>query len=90
VNIKINNVTISLIQDDITRQSTDVIVNAANSTLMGGCGVDGAIHRAGGPTILKEYKKIFAENGRLPPGKAVVTSAGNLKAKYVIHTVGPV
>lgn len=90
MNIKINNVTISLIHGDITRQSTDAIVNAANSTLMGGGGVDGAIHRAGGPTILKECKKIISDIGRLPTGKAAATSAGNLNARYVIHTVGPV
>jgi len=90
MNTKINNVTISLIQGDITRQTTDAIVNAANSSLMGGGGVDGAIHRAGGPTIIKECKEIIAEIGRLPPGKAAATSAGNLKSKYVIHTVGPV
>jgi len=77
-------------QGDITRQSTNAIVNAANSGLMGGGGVDGAIHRAGGPTILQECKQIVARQGRLPTGKAVITAAGNLKAKYVIHTVGPV
>jgi len=72
--------------------NTDAIVNAANPTLMGGGGVDGAIHRKGGPRILEEYKRIRAArwpNG-LPTGKAVITSGGNLKAKYVIHTVGPV
>jgi len=86
----INNISISLIQGDITHQATDAIVNAANSTLVGGGGVDGAIHRAGGPTILQQCKEIIAKIGKLPPGKAVATSAGNLKAKYVIHTVGPV
>lgn len=81
---------LSLIQGDITRQSTDAIVNAANSGLMGGGGVDGAIHRAGGPAILEDCKKIVAERGRLPAGQAVITTGGNLIAKYVIHTVGPV
>jgi O-acetyl-ADP-ribose deacetylase (regulator of RNase III) len=76
-------------QGDITMQSSDAIVNAANSSLMGGGGVDGAIHRAGGPTILEECKKVVAQQGRLPAGKAVITTGGNLKAKYVIHTVGP-
>jgi O-acetyl-ADP-ribose deacetylase (regulator of RNase III) len=88
--VKVNNTTISLITGDITRQKTDAIVNAANSSLMGGGGVDGAIHRAGGPAILEECKKIVAEQGSLPSGKAVITSGGNLVAKYVIHTVGPV
>jgi O-acetyl-ADP-ribose deacetylase (regulator of RNase III) len=77
-------------QGDITQQSTDAIVNAANPSLMGGGGVDGAIHRAGGPAILQECKKIVARQGRLPAGKAVITTGGNLKAKYVIHTVGPI
>ncbi len=81
---------LGLIQGDITRQATDAIVNAANSGLMGGGGVDGAIHRAGGPAILDECRQIVARIGRLPTGKAVITTGGNLKAKYVIHTVGPV
>jgi O-acetyl-ADP-ribose deacetylase (regulator of RNase III) len=81
---------LTLIQGDITRQSTDAIVNAANSGLMGGGGVDGAIHRAGGPAILEECKKIVAKQGPLPAGKAVITTAGNMKSKHVIHTVGPV
>ena len=83
---------IFLVQGDITDQDTDAIVNAANSTLMGGGGVDGAIHRRGGLKILEECKRIRATewpNG-LPTGKAVITSGGNLKARYVIHTVGPV
>jgi O-acetyl-ADP-ribose deacetylase (regulator of RNase III) len=75
---------------DITKETTDAIVNAANSSLMGGGGVDGAIHRAGGPAILAECKKIVAEIGRLPAGKAVLTTGGRLAARYVIHTVGPV
>ena len=81
-----------MIVGDITRQDVDAIVNAANSTLLGGGGVDGAIHDAGGPQILKECRKIretdYPEG--LPTGEAVITSAGNLPAKYVIHTVGPV
>ena len=79
-----------LIQGDITEQTTDAIVNAANSSLMGGGGVDGAIHRAGGPAILEECKQIVSRQGRLPAGKAVLTGGGNLKAKHVIHTVGPI
>jgi len=75
---------------DITLEDTDAIVNAANSSLMGGGGVDGAIHRAGGPEILEECKKIVAEIGRLPTGRAVITTAGRLKARFVIHTVGPI
>lgn len=75
---------------DITQQSTDAIVNAANSGLMGGGGVDGAIHRAGGPAILEECKKIVARDGHLPPGEAVQTTGGNLYAAFVIHTVGPI
>ena len=81
---------ITLIQGDITQQETDAIVNAANSSLMGGGGVDGAIHRAGGPEILRQCKEIVAEQGRCPTGQTVITAGGNLKAKYVIHTVGPV
>mgnify|MGYP001061539795 CR=1 FL=1 len=81
---------ISLQQGDITRQDTDAIVNAANSGLMGGGGVDGAIHRAGGLDILEECKKIVAETGRLPAGQAVITTAGKMNARHVIHTVGPV
>jgi len=81
---------VSLVQGDITRQQTEAIVNAANSSLMGGGGVDGAIHRAGGPAILEECRKIVAQIERLDTGKAVITRGGNLAAKYVIHTVGPV
>jgi len=83
---------IRIIQGDITEQNTDAIVNAANSSLMGGGGVDGAIHRKGGPRILEECKKIRETTwpDGLPTGKAVVTTGGNLKARYVIHTVGPV
>ncbi len=77
---------------DITKQTTEAIVNAANSSLLGGGGVDGAIHRAGGPAILAECKRIVAgmKTGSLPAGKAVITTGGRLPAKYVIHTVGPV
>jgi len=81
---------IKLIQGDITRQHTDAIVNAANSSLMGGGGVDGAIHRAGGKAILEECIKIIDRLGRCKTGEAVITTGGNLLAKYVIHTVGPV
>ena len=75
---------------DITKETTDAIVNAANSSLLGGGGVDGAIHRAGGPSILQECKRIVAKIGSLSPGKAVITTGGRLPAKHVIHTVGPV
>ena len=75
---------------DITRETADAIVNAANSSLMGGGGVDGAIHRVGGPTILDACKAIVARQGSLPTGRAVATTAGRLSARYVIHTVGPI
>lgn len=87
---KIKKTVIELTQGDITHQTVDAIVNAANSSLMGGGGVDGAIHREGGPEILKECKKIRSEKGKCPTGEAVITTAGKLKSKYVIHTVGPV
>lgn len=86
----VNKARLSIVQGDITRQATDAIVNAANSGLMGGGGVDGAIHRAGGSAILEECKQIRAERGRLPTGEAIITTGGNLKARHVIHTVGPV
>lgn len=86
----INGVKLRLKRGDITLENTDAIVNAANTSLMGGGGVDGAIHRAGGPTILEENRKIVAKQGPLPTGKAVMTTGGNLPAKHVIHTVGPV
>jgi len=75
---------------DITKETVDAVVNAANSSLLGGGGVDGAIHRAGGPSILSECRKIVSQIGRLPAGRAVITGGGRLPAKYVIHTVGPV
>ena len=88
--ILINQTRLTLVQGDITGQTTDAIVNAANSSLMDGGGVDGAIHRAGGLIILEECKRIVSAQGRLPAGKAVITGGGNLPAKYVIHMVGPV
>ena len=88
--VTINRTRLSIVQGDITRQTADAIVNAANSSLMGGGGVDGAIHRAGGPAILEECKQIVSRQGRLPTGEAVITTGGNLRASYVIHTVGPI
>ncbi len=82
--------TLQLVRGDITEQDVDAIVNAANSGLLGGGGVDGAIHRAGGPQILEECKAIRAARGGCPTGEAVITSGGRLKARHVIHTVGPV
>lgn len=81
---------ISLVHGDITKVKADAIVNAANSSLMGGGGVDGAIHRAGGPAILEACKQIIASQGGCATGEAVITTAGSLPAKFVIHTVGPV
>ena len=79
-----------VIQGDITTVSVDVIVNAANSSLLGGGGVDGAIHRAAGPALLEACRRVRQEQGDCPPGHAVITTAGNLPAKVVVHTVGPV
>ena len=90
--MEINGVKIRLVQGDITEEEVEAIVNAANPSLMGGGGVDGAIHKVGGPKILEECKKIRQTrypNG-LPTGESVITSGGNLKASYVIHTVGPI
>ena len=75
---------------DITKETTEAIVNAANSSLLSGGGVDGAIHRAGGPSILQECRRIVSKIGTLPPGKAVITTGGRMQAKYVVHTVGPI
>ena len=92
IKFEVGETAMHLVKGDITEMETDAIVNAANSSLMGGGGVDGAIHRKGGPKILEECKEIRATQFPLglPPGKAVITSAGNLKTKKVIHTVGPV
>jgi O-acetyl-ADP-ribose deacetylase (regulator of RNase III) len=81
---------IELVLGDITHQRVDAIVNAANSTLLGGGGVDGAIHRAGGPAVLDECRAIRAERGECPTGEAVLTGGGGLPARFVIHAVGPV
>jgi len=81
---------LKLLQSDITTIKADAIVNAANTSLLGGGGVDGAIHRKGGLDILEACRKIRATQGKCNPGEAVITTAGNLPAKYVIHTVGPV
>ena len=90
LSIKVGDARLSITQGDITLQDTDAIVNAANSGLMGGGGVDGAIHRAGGPAILEECKQIVAKQGCLPTGQAVITTSGRMKARHVIHTVGPI
>ena len=84
--VKVGPSTLELVEGDITRQDTEAIVNAANAALRPGGGVDGAIHRAGGPAIEAECRRL----GGCPTGEARITTAGNLKARYVIHTVGPV
>ncbi len=81
---------ITLVLGDITKMEVDAVVNAANRSLLGGGGVDGAIHQAGGPEILEECRQIVAKQGGCMTGDAVITTAGNLPAKFVIHTVGPV
>ena len=90
IEVTVNQTKLSIVQGDITKQATDAIVNAANPGLMGGGGVDGAIHRAGGPPIREQCRQIVSRQGRLPTGEAVITTGGNLKARYVIHTVGPI
>jgi O-acetyl-ADP-ribose deacetylase len=81
---------LELVMGNIVEETTDAIVNAANSSLLGGGGVDGAIHRAAGPELLAQCRKIRDQRGPLPSGQVVSTSGANLKARYVIHTVGPV
>ena len=85
-----NGTRIRLVEGDITRIPADAIANAANAALAGGAGVDGAIHRAGGPDILRELDEIRPRVGRLPAGQAVATGAGRLPARFVFHAVGPV
>jgi len=89
---RVGDAKIRLVRRDITDMETDAIVNAANSSLMGGGGVDGAIHKRGGPRILEECKRLRAREWPkgLPTGKAAMTTGGNLKTRYVIHTVGPI
>ncbi len=89
---QVGGASLELVRGDITQQEVDAVVNAANPSLMGGGGVDGAIHRAGGPAILEECKQIVRTlpGHRLPPGEAVLTTGGRLPARFVIHTVGPV
>ncbi len=90
VSIQLPHHTVSAFVGNIVRVQADAIVNAANSSLLGGGGVDGAIHRAGGPAIIEDCRRIVAQIGHLPPGQAVATTGGDLKARYVIHTVGPI
>jgi O-acetyl-ADP-ribose deacetylase (regulator of RNase III) len=86
----VSSTTLTVLRGDITQQQVDAIVNAANSGLLGGGGVDGAIHRAGGPQILQECRILRAQQGEFPAGEAVITGGGLLPARYVIHAVGPV
>ncbi len=88
--MKFGSTEIVLKRGDITQEVVDVIVNAANSSLLGGGGIDGAIHRSGGPAILEECREIRARQGGCPTGEAVITGAGRLRARHVVHTVGPV
>ena len=88
--VNVSGTQLCLVKGDITLEETDAIVNAANSSLLGGGGVDGAIHAAGGPRILEEGRAIREKTDRLPAGQAVATTGGDLKAGRVIHTVGPV
>ena len=88
--MKVGGTRIVLKRGDITEETVDVVVNAANSSLLGGGGVDGAIHAAGGPSILEECRVILAARGSCPTGEAVVTTAGALPASWVVHTVGPI
>ena len=88
--VRIDAASLALVRGDITKERVDAIVNAANERLMGGGGVDGAIHRAGGPAIAAECSEIRARQGGCPTGQAVITSGGDLPARHVIHTVGPV
>jgi O-acetyl-ADP-ribose deacetylase (regulator of RNase III) len=90
VEIQVGRTRLVLARGDITREATEAIVNAANTTLLGGGGVDGAIHRAGGPAILEECQQIRARQGGCATGEAVITTGGRLPATHVIHTVGPV
>lgn len=90
VEVKVGNTRLRLVRGDITDQDTEAIVNAANSGLLGGGGVDGAIHRAGGPQIMEECRRIREKQGGCPTGQAVITGGGRLKARYVIHAVGPI
>jgi O-acetyl-ADP-ribose deacetylase (regulator of RNase III) len=88
--VTVKNTRIEVVRGDITTEDVDAIVNAANSSLMGGGGVDGAIHLAGGPDIIAECEAIVERQGRLSPGQAVITTAGDMPARHVIHTVGPI
>lgn len=90
MNKLISQTTIELVQGDITKEKADAVTNAANEKLAGGGGVDGAIHRAGGPEIMKQCDEIRGRQGGCPTGQAVITTGGNLPAQYVIHTVGPI